>query len=468
MPVLKFSRLKLARLHEDISSLLKLAGPILVGQLAVIAFGVLDTAMTARYSADDLAALAMASAIFISIYVGLTGVISALAPIAGQLFGAKRFDEIGEEVRQATWLALGLTVLGSAILLNADYLLQISQVTADIEGKAKLYLHILAIGLPASMAMRVLMALHNAVSRPAVITVVQLIGLGLKVPLNLLFIYGGFGIEGMGGPGCAVATAIISWFWLIITLGFVLFDGFYKPFKIFVRFSWPNWHRIWTLLRLGAPIGFSYLIEVTSFTFMSLFIARLGTTALAGHQIVANMGTVIYMVPLSLSIATMTLVSQSIGADQQERAKEIGWSSVIFTTGLCVLIGIAVWIFRVQLLDLYDPPEEVKIFSIPLFLFIAFYQAFDALQITAAFILRAYRIAFWPMLIHAVSLWGVGLGGGYLLGFNVLGNTPEFLQGANGFWAGNSLSLGLAALLLLYLFKKTAARFERTHPPVEV
>ena len=459
---------KLSRLREDIPSLLKLAGPLLIGQLAVIAFGVLDTAMTARYSADDVAALAMASAIFISIYVGLTGVISALAPIAGQLFGAKRFSEIGEEVRQATWLALGLSVLGCFILLNADHLLAISQMNAAIEGKAKLYLNILAIGLPASMGMRVLMALHNAVSRPTVITVVQIIGLILKLPLNLLFIYGGLGIEGMGGTGCAVATVIINWSWLLMTLSFVLFDRFYKPFKIFTRFSMPNWHRIWTLLKLGTPIGFSYLIEVTSFTFMSLFIARLGTTALAGHQIVANMGTVIYMVPLSLSIATMTLVSQSIGANKPERAEEIGWSSVFFTTILCICIGIAVWILRVQLLDLYDPPAEVKAFSIPLFLFIAFYQVFDALQITAAFILRAYRIAFWPMVIYAGSLWGVGLGGGYLMGFNVLGNTPEFLQGANGFWAGNSLSLALAACFLLYLFRRTAERYEKTHPPVEV
>lgn len=459
---------KLSRLREDISSLLKLAGPLLIGQLAVIAFGVLDTAMTARYSADDLAALAMASAIFISIYVGLTGVISALAPIAGQLFGAKRFSEIGEEVRQATWLALGLTVLGCLILLNADHLLAISQMNAVIEDKAKLYLSILAIGLPASMGMRVLMALHNAVSRPTVITVVQIIGLVLKLPLNLLFIYGGLGIEGMGGPGCAVATVIINWSWLLMTLGFVLFDRFYRPFKIFARFSMPDAHRIWTLLKLGTPIGFSYLIEVTSFTFMSLFIARLGTTALAGHQIVANMGTVIYMVPLSLSIATMTLVSQSIGANKQERAEEIGWSSVFFTTIVCISIGIAVWLFRIELLNFYDPPEEVKAFSIPLFLFIAFYQVFDALQITAAFILRAYRIAFWPMVIYAGSLWGVGLGGGYLMGFNVLGNTPTFLQGANGFWAGNSLSLGLAACLLLYLFRRTAERYEKTHPPVEV
>ena len=185
---------KLSRLREDVPALLKLAGPLLIGQLAVIAFGVLDTAMTARYSAEDLAALAMASAIFISIYVGLTGVVSALAPIAGQLFGAKRYSEIGEEVRQATWLALGLTILGCLILTNADHVLKISQVSPDIEEKAKLYLNILAIGLPASMVMRVLMALHNAVSRPAVITVIQLIGLGLKLPLNLLFIYGGFGI----------------------------------------------------------------------------------------------------------------------------------------------------------------------------------------------------------------------------------------------------------------------------------
>lgn len=324
---------RLSRLREDVPALLKLAGPLLIGQLAVIAFGVLDTAMTARYSAEDLAALAMASAIFISIYVGLTGVISALAPIAGQLFGAKRFDEIGEEVRQATWLAIGLAILGCIVLINADYLLSISRVSIDIEDKAKLYLNILAIGLPASMGMRVLMALHNAVSRPAVITVIQLIGLALKLPLNLLFIYGGFGIEGMGGPGCAVATAIISWLWLIITLCFVVFDRFYLPFKIFSHFSAPDWHRIWTLLKLGAPIGFSYLIEVTSFTFMSLFIARLGITALAGHQIAANLGTVIYMVPLSLSIATMTLVSQSIGADKPERAEEIGWSSVFLLPG---------------------------------------------------------------------------------------------------------------------------------------
>jgi len=457
---------KLARLREDVPAILKLATPILVGQLAVIAFGVLDTAMTARYSAEDLAALAMASAIFISIYVGLTGIVSALAPIAGQLFGAKRLNEIGEEVRQATWLAIALSILGCLVLLNADHLLDLAHASAEIHAKANLYLSILAIGLPASLGMRVLMGLHNAVSRPAVITAVQLAGLALKLPLNALFIYGGFGIEAMGGPGCAVATVIVTWLWLLVTLIIVWNGRFYQSFEIFKQFSRPNLQRIWVILKLGAPIGFSYLIEVTSFTFMSLFIARFGVTALAGHQIVANLGTVIYMVPLSLSIATMTLVSQSIGANRQDRAEEIGWSAVTFTTLLCIVIGIAVWFLRMFLLDLYSPPEAVKQFAIPLFLFIALYQIFDSLQVTAAFILRAYRIAFLPMIIYAISLWGVGLGGGYILGFNLTGSIPLSMQGASGFWLANSISLGLAAILLLYLFRRTAERFELTRPAV--
>jgi MATE family multidrug resistance protein len=456
----------LSNLKRDIPRLLALAGPLLVGQLAVIAFGVMDTAMVARYSTEDLAALAISGSIFISIYVGLTGVVSALAPIAGQLFGAKRFNEIGEEVRQGWWLSVALSMVGMLILLNPQIFLSIAQATPEVEAKAVLYLQILAWGLPASMAMRVLVAFHNAVSRPTVITFLQIAGLGLKIPLNAWLIYGGLGIPEMGGPGCALATVIINWTWFIAAICIVYYDRFYQQFQVYNKWSWPDFHKIGTILKLGLPIGFSYLIEVTSFAFMALFIARLGNAQLAGHQIVANLGTVLYMLPLSLSIATSTLVAQSIGADRPKLAQQIGWSSLIFNTSLCVLVGLFVWLFRYPLLGLYSPSVEVQEAAITLFLFIAFYQIFDALQVTAAFILRGYRVAFIPMWIYAISLWGVGLGGGYLLGFNVTGNVPEIFQGAQGFWFANSLSLGLAAGLLITLFRVTARKFEKEHPPV--
>ena len=133
-----------------------------------------------------------------------------------------------------------------------------------------------------------------------------------------------------------------------------------------------------------------------------------------------------------------------------------------------MVIGLAVWIFQDFLLNLYSPPETVRQTAKALFLFIAFYQAVDALQVTAAFILRGYRVAFWPMCIYAVSLWGIGLGGGYMMAFNTTGSVWEFAQGAKGFWFGNSVSLGIAATALLLLFWKTAKRFEKTHPKVEV
>ena len=449
------------RLERDVPKILHLATPILLGQLAVIAFGVMDTAMTARYSTDDLAALGMASSIFISVYVGLTGVLSALNSIGGQLFGAKKFPEIGEDTRQTLWLAMGTSLVGIFVLLHPGAFIALGDVSPAIEEKARLYLKILAFGTPGTMIMRTYMALHNAISKPKVITQLQVVGLCLKVPLNYLFIFGGFGIPAMGGPGCAVASVIVQWFWVISVTTLICTQDMYKPFGIFSKFSLPNWPRIWNILKLGAPIGFSYLIEVTSFAFMALFIARFGTSVLAGHQIIANMGTVLYMIPLSLSIATMTVISQHLGAKQTFEAEQVGWSAVIFITSVSVGLGIIVWFLQDFLLDLYAPKPEARLMAEKLFIFIAIYQMADALQVAAAFILRGYRVAFWPMLIYAGSLWGVGLFGGYMMAFNHVPFIPEYFNGAAGFWAGNSVSLAIAACLLLTLFKFTARRIEQ-------
>ena len=115
-----------------------LAWPILVGQLAVIANGVVDTMMTARHSPTSLAALGLGASVYVSIFVGLSGVMQALSPIVGQLYGAKKFDAIGNEVRQGVWLAIFLSVLGSALLLSPGFLLGIAQAPADLDQQPRL------------------------------------------------------------------------------------------------------------------------------------------------------------------------------------------------------------------------------------------------------------------------------------------------------------------------------------------
>ena len=103
-----------------------------------------------------------------------------------------------------------------------------------------------------------------------------------------------------------------------------------------------------------------------------------------------------------------------------------------------------------------DP--KVQAVADHLFLFIALYQVFDAVQSTSAFILRSYHIALLPSILYALSLWGVGLGGGYLLGFNTLGITPRALQGAAGFWMGNTTGLAIAASCFAVLLWRVARR----------
>jgi MATE family multidrug resistance protein len=131
---------------------------------------------------------------------------------------------------------------------------------------------------------------------------------------------------------------------------------------------------------------------------------------------------------------------------------------VIFNVFVSVVIGALVWIFQDALLGLYAPRDEARMIAKQLIFFIAIYQISDAMQVTAAFILLGYKVAFWPMVIYAGSLWGIGLLGGYLMAFNKIPHVPEILQGAKGFWAGNSISLGIAALFLLMLFKMTARK----------
>jgi MATE family multidrug resistance protein len=98
------------------------------------------------------------------------------------------------------------------------------------------------------------------------------------------------------------------------------------------------------------------------------------------------------------------------------------------------------------LLSIYTDDPLIIAAALPLLAWVALFHAADAAQAIASFVLRAWRIATVPMLLFAVCLWGVGLSGGYVLGFNVTGLTPPALQGAPGFWVAATTGLVLAAL----------------------
>ncbi|MBN3791584.1 MATE family efflux transporter [Burkholderia sp. Ac-20353] len=442
----------------DLRRIVALAWPVLVGQLAIIAFGVIDTAMVGRFSAVDLAALGLGSSIYVSIYIGLTGILSALQPITGQLYGARRYAEIGEEVRQALWLAALLAIPGFLLLHFPEPLLRVAHAPAALHDRTVMYLRILSFGLPASLVFRIYNALTNAAGKPRLAMILQIGALALKFPLNVWFIFGGFGMPALGGPGCGLASTLINW--ALALIGFTLLAKLdvFAPLAIFSRFCWPVWTRLKAILKLGVPMGLSYLIEVTSYTCMALFIAQFGTTTLAGHQIAGNIAAVLYMTPLSIGVAVSTLVARALGAERHDEARLMGRHGVMLACGIAALYGVLLFALRPLIVGGYTPNPAVVAAAMPLVTIVTCYHFFDALQITSAFVLRAYKVAVVPTVIYAVALWGVGLGGGYLLGFDVGGLAPAWLTGARGFWFANMASLMLAgAGLALYLRRVSRA-----------
>lgn len=428
------------------------AWPVFVGQIAVLAFSTVDTVLAARHSATALAALAVGGAAYITIFIGLMGMVLAVGPIVGQLFGAAKLREAGRQLHQAMWLALLLAVPGCALLLFPQPFLSLSQVQPEVAAQVRAYLGGLAFALPAALLFTAFRGFNTAVSRPMAVMALQLGALVLKVPLSALLVFGAelptplgtLVLPSLGAGGCGIATAIAMNLQMLVAWLLLRRDPFYAPFGLRERFARIDGAGLAALLRLGLPMGGSIIIEVTGFTFMALFIARLGATPVAGHQIAANLVALMFMMPLAIGNAAGALVAQRIGADDLADARRLSWHAVEIGLLIAAAMGGAVFVLRQPILALYTHDALIVAAALPLLAWVVAFHVADAVQALAAFVLRAWRIATVPMVIYAVAIWGVGLAGGYVLAFDLAGFTPPPLRGAPGFWAAATLGLVLA------------------------
>jgi len=442
------------------------AWPVFVGQIAVLAFSTVDTLFASRASALDLAAMAIGSAVYTTVFISFMGMVMAVAPIAGQLFGAGRHVEAGEQFHQALWLALAASAIGCSILLFPQPFLHLSHANAETSVKVRSYLAALAFALPCVLLFTAFRGFNTAVSRPKIVMALQLGALALKIPLSAGLVFGvevgPLRVSAQGAVGCAVATAIAMACQLAAALWLVRRSPFYARFELHRRLRAPHRASLAGLVRLGVPLGLSVAIEVTGFTFMAIFIARFGTTPVAGHQIALNLLSILFMMPLAIGNAASTLVAQRIGAGDSADASRIGWHAVVIGALLATLVGSTVFGLRLPVLRAYTSDAQVVAAALPLLAWLVVFHIADAVQIIAAFVLRAYRIATMPLLIYAFAIWGLGLGGGYMLAFDSLGVSPAGLRGAAGYWAAATVGLVVAGFglctLQYFALRRRAAR----------
>jgi MATE family multidrug resistance protein len=423
------------------------AGTVLAGQLATMAFGVTDTIVAGRYSQQALAALSVGSAVYITVFVALMGVLQALLPVWAELHGAQRRAEVGRSVRQALYLAALAGVAGVVGLLFPNALLQRTEVPAALQDDVRQYLSVLALALPPALLFRMYSTLNQSLGHPQLVTWLQLGSLLVKVPLTIWFAFGGAGVPAMGAVGCAWATVAVNYLFLLVALWMVRTSPLYEPYAVWRPLEPPHWRTIADFARLGVPAGLAIMVEVTSFTLMSLFIARQGTLAAAAHQIAANLAAVMYMVPLSIAIATSARVSYWLGAGEAKKARGCIRTGFRIGLALAIAMGCAMLLARGGLAALYSADRQVAALATGLLAWVALYHFGDATQALCVFVLRSYRVTVAPLVAYCVLLWGVGVLGGYQLAYRGLGTWPA-LQTPSAFWMGSSFALGLLAVIL--------------------
>lgn len=423
------------------------AGTVLAGQLATMAFGVTDTIVAGRYSQQALAALSVGAAVYISIFVAMMGILQALLPAWAELHGAGRRPALGRSVRQALYLALITCLVGVVGLLFPGFLLDATGVPEAMQSDVRNYLAVLALALPPALLFRMYSTLNQSLGKPQLVTALQIGSLGVKVPLTMWFGFGGLGLPALGAVGCAWATVVTTWLMLGLAVWLLRTDPLYQPYAIWRAMEKPDWAVIGRFARLGIPAGLTIMVEVTSFTLMALFIARQGTLASAAHQVASNLAAVMFMVPLSIAIATAARVSYWLGAGDPKRARAIIRTGMRMGLGMAFTLSATLWLTRDHVAAIYsaDPPVIARAGT--LLGWLALYHLADAAQGIMVFVLRCYRVAVAPLVAYCVLLWGVGLAGGFVLAYQGAGPW-EAMRTPSAFWIASSFALWLLSVIL--------------------
>ncbi len=432
-------------LIAEFSALIRLALPILVAQFAQTANGVVDTVMAGQVGPEDLAAVAVGSSIWVPVFLFVVGVMQGVTPNVSRLHGARDITAVGKVVKQGLWLALPLGLFAMLILRSIEPVLVLMEVQPELQPDIVAYLEGVSWGMPAIALFLALRCMTEGMSHTRPVMVVSLLGLVLNIPCNYMLIYGELGFPTLGGVGCGWATAIVMWAMLFLLATYSLLAEYCKATHWDQRFDRPDPATMRHLLRLGLPIGLAIFIEVSMFCVIALFIASIGTQVVASHQIALNVASIVFMIPLSLSLALTVRVGFNLGCKNWVGIRHTVRGGLALIVLLAAVNSTLMVLFRESLASIYTQESGLIALASQLLVFAALFQLSDGLQVGANGVLRGLHDTAIPMLLTVVAYWLIGLPTGYLLG---LGNWPLPAMGARGFWIGLVAGLTVAAILL--------------------
>ncbi|WWO99723.1 MAG: MATE family efflux transporter [Candidatus Dasytiphilus stammeri] len=435
--------------------LLILAAPVILAQIAQTSISMINTIMAGSISDLDMAAVAIGTSIWLPVILFGYGLIMALTPVLAKLKGSGQCDRIPYYICQAYWLAIITCLLIMLVLHNASYLIySMHYIDHKLAEKTIFYLHAMLYGVPGCLLLQVLRNQCEGLANTKPSMIISFIGLIVNIPVNYIFIHGKFGIpSSIGGVGCGMATAVVYWVMFITMITWFSFSSSH-PMKNITRVTCshlfklkPDWKVMSKLITLGLPISLSFFFEVTLFTMVALLISHLGVISVASHHIALSFNGLVFVLPLSLSIATTIRVSFQLGRGSLSSAHLSAKTAHCTGIAFALITSFLTVLYRKEIVWLYNDNPQIIALAAKLMLFAALYQISDSVQIIGSGILRAYRDTSSISIITFIAYWLLGLPCGYILG---LTNWIVNPLGPAGFWIGFIIGLTASAMMMIY------------------
>jgi len=427
---------------EKILLLVKIVFPILVTQVAMYMVTFFDIYMTSRYGTEDLAGVSIGSSFWVPVYIGLAGILMSITPIVAQLMGAKKKEQVKQAVQQGIYLSLLLaTIVFAFFYFGIDSLLTLMNLEPGVADVASRYIQAMSIGLIPLFIYTTLRSYIDALGATRVTMVISLLSTPINILFNYLLIFGKFGFPELGGVGAGLASAITYWLILAIAVWIIHTRN---PFSIYGIFrKWPrlSLSRWIEISRIGVPIGISIFVETSIFSAVTFMLAAYGTYTIAAHQIALNFTSLLYMLPLSISMGATILVGYEVGAKRFRDARQYSWLSVVTAVSFSFVSACILYFMRVEIAALYTSDPVVVELAVQFLLFAALFQLSDAIQAPVQGALRGYKDVNITFVMAVISYWIIGLPCGYLLA-----NYTDF--GAFGYWIGLIIGLTAGAITL--------------------
>ena len=437
--------------RDKLRRLLSVMLPIICTQIAIMGMNFFDASMSGQAGDVDLAGAAIGGNIWMPIQTGISGILMAAMPLVANLLGADEKEKITVVVRHGLFLALAfaLVVLGAGVAFLPHFL-QGMGLAPEVYHVALWYLAGLGLGVVPFFMITPLRSLVDTLGYTHLTMRIYLLALPINACLNYVLIFGKLGLPRLGGIGAGVASGLT--FWLLLGI-FAWVISSLAPFKNYHVFGFmrPAYSWLKEYLRIGVPIGISIFMETSIFGVVALFIAKFGTETIAAHQAALNFSSLIYMLPLSFSLALTIVVGVEYGAKNYQGARDYVTIGLQTSLGIAGFYMLAEYILREQIAFIYTNNVEVVALVKVFLLYAIGWQAGDAIAAPIQGILRGYKdvdATFWASML---AYWGICLPLGLFLDYKV-GN------GAFAYWqsldCGVISSATLLSIRLLWLQRR--------------